>query len=217
MWFFKQYLQQNNQFKKGDNMKISDVATVRTGMLSIRKKAILNERYVKKYKMLNLKCINDNGYIDTFYCETFLSKELLKPEYFTRMDDILIRLSSPYTAVIVNDPSQCDLLIPSHFAILRISSSKVTPEYILWILNREKTQKLFNQNSSGSTVLGTISAGLISSVDVKDIPIEKQVLIGQLQLLSNKEQELIIKLASEKEKYNKEIINRIYKSTKRGN
>lgn len=198
-------------------MVLENIATVRTGLPLIRKKVSSSDVVVKEYKILNLKCLNEKGCLDIGFAEPFQSKELLKNEYLTQKGDVLIRLSSPYTSVIIDDDSLCGFLIPSHFAVIRADKTKTVPEYILWVLTRDSTLKKIQQNSSGSTVLGTISSGFIGSIDIKYIPIEKQMVIGNLLLLSNREQELIYRLAEQKQLYNKLLINQIYKSFKRGN
>lgn len=195
-------------------MTINDIATVRTGLPLIRKKAKESDESCNQYKVLNLKCINDKGYIDVSSAEPFSSKEALKAEYQTQIGDVLVRLSTPYTAVIINDKSLCGYLIPSHFAVIRAKRQQALPEYILWYITRESTLKKIQQNSSGSTVLGTISSGFIASLDINYISLEKQKVLGELLILSNKEQELLHKLAEQKKIYNKALINQIYKSFK---
>ena len=53
--------------------------------------------------MLNLKCIAAEGYIDLAFAEEYQAKEKLKPELFTQEGDVLIRLSFPYTSVLIDD------------------------------------------------------------------------------------------------------------------
>ena len=50
--------------KVGDDMRLDEVATVRTGAVTGRKKAEEGMRSSFRYKMLNLKCIAAEGYID---------------------------------------------------------------------------------------------------------------------------------------------------------
>ena len=165
--------------------------------------------------MLNLKCINSAGYLDTKYAEDYDSAQLIKEEMFTQKDDILVRLSAPYTAVMIKE-SECGYLVPSHFAIIRTDSKKAVPEYILWFLKKEETRQKILQNSSGQTAFGTISSGFLASLNIRQLPIEKQKIIGELQVLSEKEQSLLRNLATQKEIYNREFTNKIYESFKRG-
>ena len=203
-------MSQEYQDKKvGDDMRLDEVATVRTGAVTGRKKAEEGMRSSFRYKMLNLKCIAAEGYIDLAFAEEYHAKEKLKPELFTQEGDVLIRLSFPYTSVLIDDNS-CGLVVPSHFAIIRANRKEVLPEYILWFLRRESTHQQILQNSSGSTAFGTISSGFIGSLNIRIFSKEKQKALGQLLLLSNKEQELLYRLAKEKAVFNKETLNIIY-------
>ena len=205
------------QFLGGEAMHIEELASVRTGLVTARKKSKENQQTTKKYSLLNLKCINSGGYLNTDYSEEYSSAEILKSDYFTQRGDILVRLSAPYTAVMIKEDSECGYLVPSHFAIIRVDKAKALPEYVLWFLKRESTLQKILQNSSGSSAFGTISSGFLASLKIREIPLEKQAIVGQLLLLSEKEQELLHKLAAQKEIYNRELVNQIYDSFKRGN
>ena len=198
-------------------MIIGNIASVRTGLVTARKKknALSNRRY--NYRLLNLKCISSDGYIITDYLEPYEVSDELKDDYLTKRGDILIRLSVPYTAVIINRTDLCGLVIPSHFAVIRANKAMVTPEYIFWSLRRDKNRIALMQNSSGSSAFGTISSGLIANLNITLLPMEKQHIIGELMLLSEREQELLAYLTAEKKKYNALILNKIYENMKRGN
>lgn len=202
--------------KVGDEMRLDEVATVRTGAVIGRKRAESGTQSSFHYKMLNLKCIAADGYIDLNFAEDYYAKEELKPEYFSQNGDVLIRLSFPYTAVLIDDKT-CGLVIPSHFAIIRANRKRVLPEYILWFLRRDSSYQQIMQNSSGSTALGTISSGFIASLEIQVIPNDKQKAIGQLLLLENKEQELLTRLAKEKAVFNKIALNNLYDKIKGDN
>ena len=82
-------------------MRLGTVAQVRSGLVLARKQARSRTEY--RYPLLNLKCIHPSGYIDTSLCEVFDSVEHLNPEYITHKGDIVIRLTIPYTAVLITD------------------------------------------------------------------------------------------------------------------
>ncbi len=198
-------------------MILENIATIRTGVVTTRKKASDKTPAVCEYNLINLKCAAYAGYLDLQYAEVLPSIEYLKPEYFTQMDDILVRLSSPYTAIMITKEEWCGYLVPSHFAIIRVDKSLALPEYILWLLKRESTKQKILQNISGSGAFGTINSKFFNTLSVRNLPLNKQCIIGQMQILSEKEQELLQKLTVQKEIYNKLIVDKIYDSVKRGN
>ena len=198
-------------------MNIENIAVVRTGLVTARKKKgnIYSETF--EYRLLNLRCISDEGLIEKKYLEPFVTSEELKEDYLTRMGDILIRLSSPYTAVIIDREEFCGLVVPSHFAIIRADREKALPEYVFWSLWRDKNRITLMQNSSGSTAFGTISAGLIGSLPIKVLPLRDQKILGELYVLGKREQEILQRLAEEKKVYGTLLLNQAYEKIKNNN
>ena len=201
----------------GEHMTIGEIAVVRTGLVTAREKKKISSSQTCEYRVLNLKCISDEGYIIKAYIETEEYPIGLKDDCITQMGDILIRLSAPYTAVLIDQPDLCGIVVPSHFAIIRVNKYYATPEYIFWSLRRDKNRITMMQNSSGSTAFGTISSGLIASLPITLLPLLKQQIIGDLLRLSKREQELLTNLAEEKKTYNTLLLNQIYDNMKRGN
>lgn len=198
-------------------MILEDVAVIRTGVVTTRKRSGDNDPVIYSYNLLNLKCASPGGYLDLQYAEELPTAEPLKQEFFTQMDDILIRLSTPYTAIMITKEEWCEYLVPSHFAIIRVDKSLALPEYILWFLKQESTKQKILQNISGSGAFGTINSKFFNSLTIRNLPIQKQRIIGRMQILSDRELELLQKLAYQKEIYNKLLIDTIYDSVKRGN
>lgn len=198
-------------------MLLENIATIRTGVVTARKKASEGATITFKYNVLNLRCAQASGCFDMQYAEVLESEEELKAVYFTRLGDILVRLSAPYTAIMITREEWCDYLVPSHFAIIRIKDASVLPEYILWILKQDATKQKILQNISGNGAFGTINSKFFNSIFVHDIPIEKQKIIGQMLLLSDREQRLLYELALQKENYNRLMLENVFESMKRGN
>ena len=201
----------------GGHMTIGEIAVVRTGLVTVREKKKISSLRVCEYRVINLKCIADEGYINKKYIEADEFPIGLKDDCLTRMGDILVRLSAPYTAVLIDQPDLCGIVVPSHFAIIRVDKRYAVPEYVFWSLRRDKNRITMMQNSSGSTAFGTISSGLIASLPITLLPLHEQRIIGNLLRLSEREQELLNKLAEEKKTYNTLLLNQIYDNMKRGN
>ena len=201
----------------GEHMTIGEIAVVRTGLVTAREKKKISSSQTGEYRVLNLKCISDEGYIIKAYIETEEYPIGLKDDCITQTGDILIRLSAPYTAVLIDQTDLCGIVVPSHFAIIRVNKHYAVPEYIFWSLRRDKNRITMMQNSSGSTTFGTISSGLISSLPITLLPIQNQQIIGNLHQLCEREQELLNELEKQKKIYNTLFLNQIYDNMKRGN
>ncbi len=204
------------QNKNGGIMKLSEIAIVRTGLVTKRKKAQVYENTEYQYQLLNLKCMSENGVFDFNQTEVFCTTQRLNSAYLTQIGDIIIRLSSPYSVAMIREGKECGFVIPSHFAIIRVDIKRAVPEYVFWALKRDQTKREIIQNMSGSTAFGTISSGFFGNLEIRGLPYDKQLYVGQAMLLSEKEQELILRLVDEKSKYNKALVSKIYDTIKRG-
>ena len=190
--------------------KIGKITSIRTGLVLSRKEAQQSD-YL--YQIINLKNITENGQISAADYEKYYSNEIIKKEYLTHNNDILLRLSSPYTAVIINE-KEAGLLIPSHFAIIR-SGKTLDPHYLHWWLT--KARKQFYKIASGGTMMGTISTGYVQEMLIELLPIEHQQKIGELHNLAMHEQYLLSLLADKKKQLKLQIDIALMKSIKGDN
>ncbi len=194
-------------------MKLGSVAQVRSGLVLARKQARGRTEY--RYPLLNLKCIHPNGYIDTALCEMFDSVEYLNPEYLTHNGDVVIRLTVPYTAVLITDELE-GYVIPSSFVVVRTDRSIVLPEYLLWLLNSQQVKQRIYE-SAVSNMLGAVKPRYFAEYELEELPISRQRMIAELNRLAKQEVQLLEKLAAEKAKYYNNVIAHVHNEIKRGN
>ena len=194
-------------------MKLGSVAQVRSGLVLARKQARGRTEY--RYPLLNLKCIHPNGYIDTALCEMFDSVEYLNPEYLTHNGDVVIRLTVPYTAVLITDELE-GYVIPSSFVVVRTDRSIVLPEYLLWLLNSQQVKQRIYE-SAVSNMLGAVKPRYFAEYELEGLPITRQRMIAELNRLAKQEVQLLEKLAAEKAKYYNNVITHVHNEIKRGN
>lgn len=194
-------------------MKLENIATVRSGLVLSRKQA--RETSGIKYPLLNLRSINPGGYVDTEQLDVFEASEYLSPDYLSQVGDVIIRLSAPYTAVLI-DKVTAGMVVSSNFVIIRADRRELLPEYLFWLLNTPKVKRSIFENTS-SNMLGAIKAKYFSDFDLPQLPIIKQQRIADMNALARKEAMLLRRLAEEKERYYSLLISRIHKEMKRGN
>lgn len=182
---------------EGEEVKLSEVSSVRSGLVLSRKLA--REGTQKSYQLLTLRSINSDGYIDLNQMDVFDSKEELSKEYLTQVGDIVIRLSTPYTAVYIDKASE-GIVVSSNFVIIRTDRKALLPEYLYWLLNTEKVKREMFESSSGN-MLGAVKAMFFAEYDIDLIPVSQQKKIAEINILARKESRLLIELAKEKERY----------------
>lgn len=194
-------------------MKLGNVAQVRSGLVLARKQARGKTEY--RYPLLNLKCIHPSGFIDTTLCEVFDSVEYLNPEYLTHNGDVVVRLTIPYTAVLITEDLE-GYVIPSSFVVVRSDRSMLLPEYLLWLLNSQKVKKQIYEGAV-SNMLGAVKPRYFAEYELDELPISRQKILAELNQLAHRETQLLAILASEKEKYYDYIMNQVFTDMKRGN
>ncbi|SHJ48134.1 restriction endonuclease subunit S [Tepidibacter formicigenes] len=187
-------------------MKLENIAEIRTGLVLSRKKAKSSPE--KIYKILTLKSFEEHGEININELEEFESSELLSPLYLTKKGDVIIRLSSPYTAVYIEENLE-GVVIPSLFSVIRLKNNKdILPEFLALYLNSDYGKRHINKFAVGSAI-STISTNFLKSFIVKEFSKDIQTRMVEINKLHIREKKLLKNLIEEKETLNKSIINSI--------
>ena len=194
-------------------MKLGEIASVRSGLVLSRKLA--RENPVQRYRLLNLRSITPEGYIDMNETDVFDAKETLPGEYLSQVGDIVIRLSAPYTAVLIDEESE-GMVVSSNFVIVRTDPQVLLPEYLYWLLNTSEVKHRMFENSS-SNMLGAVKPKFFADYEITPLPIPEQQKIAAINALAKAESKLLRQLANAKEQYYESILHNTYNEIKRSN
>lgn len=197
---------------RGEPMKLGELATVRSGLVLSRKQAREGKPVKRQYPLLSFRAIHPNGYIDMEQLDGFDAAEQLSPEYLTQIGDVIIRLTSPYTAVLIDEAS-AGMVVSSNFVIIRANRSRLLPGYLVWLINTPKIRKAIYENTS-SNMLGAINARFFSEFEIPPLSILQQQKIAELHLLAKKETALLRQLSAEKERYYDLLIRNVHSTMK---
>lgn len=193
-------------------MKLQDLASVRSGLVLSRKQS--KEPVGYPYRSINLRAIQSDASINLSEVDVYQAKELLKSEYLSQKGDIVVRLTTPYTAVLI-DETTAGMVISSNFVVIRIESQAILPEYLFWLLNTQSVKHDIYENAT-SNMLGAVNAKFLAEIEVAVLPIKDQYKIAQIYMSSRHEIRLLKELADEKEKYYAKFLEQTYKKLKRG-
>ena len=193
-------------------MKLGHIATVRSGLVLSRKQAHGISEI--SYPLLTLRSIHADGFVDMEQLDIYRAKEHLASEYLSQVGDIIVRLSMPYTAILI-DENTTGIAISSNFIIIRADRRSILPEYLFWLLNTQKVKHEIYENTS-SNMLGAIKAKYFAEFELDLLSVKDQRKIAALNALARQETYLLYQLAEEKGKYYAQIIERIHKEMKRG-
>ena len=210
--FFKMNLLFIDRDKRGGRMKLQDLASVCSGLVLSRKQAKEPSEY--RYPLINLRCIQQEGTIQLKEADIYAAKEPLKEEYLSQSGDIIVRLTAPYTAVLI-DETTSGMVVSSNFVVIRVEDKSLLPEYLFWLLNTEKIKRKIYENAT-SNMLGAVNARFLADFELTLLSVEDQRKISQFNLLAKRERQLLRMLADEKEKYYVGVLNQAYKRAKKG-
>jgi len=188
-------------------MKMDQISEIQTGLVLARKKAISKDKETTKYKLLTLKSIDPLGLLNPNFLDTFVSNSQLEKKYITKEGDIIIRLTSPYTSLVIDSDAK-GIVIPSNFAIIRLMNKLFCPEYISLYLNSEKINRVFNK-SAISTTIPLIKTSFLRNIDIVEKPLKIQEEIVEFNNLQHKEEMLLNNLKQEKKKLAQTYISKI--------
>ena len=193
-------------------MKLEEAAVVRSGLVLKRKEA-KPDQLPFTYQALNLRSMNSKGYLDISQLDIFNASEALNPEYLTRTGDIVVRLTMPYTAVLI-DETMTGIIITSNFVVIRVNDALILPSYLVWLLNTASQKKKIYESAT-SNMLGAVNAKYYANLDLTLLPIDEQRKIAELNQLARQETQLLHRLADEKAKYYAEMIDAIQRNMRR--
>lgn len=194
-------------------MKLGEIASVRSGLVLSRKLA--RENPAQRYRLLNLRSITPEGYIDMNETDVFDAKETLPREYLSQVGDIVIRLSAPYTAVLIDEETE-GMVVSSNFVIVRTDPPVLLPEFLYWLLNTSEVKHRMFENSS-SNMLGAVKPKFFADYEITPLPIPEQQKIAAINALAKAESKLLRQLANAKEQYYEAILRNTYNEIKRSN
>lgn len=189
-------------------MQLQQFADVRSGLVVTRKQAQKPEETACTYQLLNLKAVAGSGGIDRAALLPFHATERLADHYFTHAGDIIVRISEPYTAVYITEKT-AGLLVPSHFVIVRVDTSKALPEYAAWYLNLDRIRKTFRLSCAGTLL--QIKPSTVAEAEIRLPDLEKQRQIVRLNQLAQAELTLLEKQLAYKRLYYKKLIEKANK------
>ena len=184
-------------------MRLEDVATVRCGLVLSRKQS--RTPTSAKYRLLNLRSINADGGVEMSLVDEYYAVESLSSEYLSQVGDVIVRLTAPYTAVLIDDET-AGMVISSNFVIIRPNPRMLLPGYLVWLLNTSKIKRVIFENTS-SNMLGAINPRYFACMEITLPSIDRQFSIADLNALALKEWSLLRRLAEEKKRYCDFIIN----------
>ncbi len=191
---------------KQTSIRLGSFISARSGLVLSRKEA--RKEPGLRYPALNLRSVLPDGSIDLAQTDVFVAAEILPQACLTQSGDIIIRLTAPYTAVLI-DADTAGLVISSNFLVMRITDAAILPAWLAWYLNTPAIRRAIYANTT-SNMLGAVRAGFFTHLEIHLPPLHKQEAMARLHELGRREIRLLHQLAQAKEQYAQLLLEQIY-------
>lgn len=194
-------------------MKLIDVAgfiNVGQIMTRVEAKAISPKDNLTEVKILTPKAISA-GKIDLKELTSIRLKQSIDDKKQTKQGDVIIKLSTPYDAALIG-PNEERLAYTSFTAVVRdLDKDRLDALFLTAYLNTDYVKELLRLRA-GVTSLPVVKIKDIRELELPDVPLAKQKLIGEAyQSCVNK-----IEILREMQDNEKQIINSIVMSEVKG-
>ncbi len=165
-------------------MKLEDIATISVGQILTR---VNDPNSEMKYKVLQPRAISEGVIRDEFIDEACVSKKM-DEDKLTKEGDVVIKLSTPYEAAVV-DEAHTGLLIPSFCAVIRGQTS-VNPSYLCALLNSSYVKEQIMRKIAGN-IRVMVKISDLRMVKIPDVSESTMEMIGNEYRLSMRKMELL--------------------------
>ena len=192
---------------------LSDLTTVRTGLVVARKKAQLDSKNIMEYEQIGLRCFGSGVKLDKEQTDVFVSAEEIDGKYLTKEGDVVVRLRSPSSAVYIEKEDE-GLLISSLLAVIRVrESTMLDAKYLAYYINSYSAQRILKQDMKG-TAIPMLKTKDLEHLEITIPTMQKQKEVRALLDLAQKEQELLLTLVHEKEQLSQAVLDTIIQQNK---
>lgn len=130
-----------------------------------------------------------------------------------REGDILFRARGLFHTAAVLTGNLGNAVAAAPLMLIRVSSPKVSPEYLRWFINHPGTQAKLVNLAAGSYVR-TLNKAAIAELDVPLPSLGRQRLIAAIAELGRQEAELLTQIAERKRRLLEEVLAQVARNTR---
>lgn len=130
-----------------------------------------------------------------------------------RDGDIIFRARGLFHTAAVLTENLGNAVAAAPLMLIRVSSSKVLPEYLRWFINHPRTQAKLKNLAAGSYVR-TLNKSAIAKLEIPMLPLERQRQIVAIAELGQQEKAILNRLAETKTRLLEEILAREARNTR---
>ena len=179
-------------------MKLSEFATLQSGLVLNRKEARSDEETAKYYKRINMRSLSEYGKLDRNDLDIFPSIEILDSAVLTQPNDVIVKLFTPICPTLISE-EDIGFIIPSQLVVIRVFDKRVLPEYLRYYLSAPEVSDLM-LSIEGWRSQRTIKVSTFADLEIPIPSIEKQQLIAKISAINSQRERLYKELIEEEKK-----------------
>ena len=172
-------------------MKLGELADISVGQIMTR---VTDDMATdgNEVTVLTPKAVND-GFIDKESLKTSILVKDIEPSRYTRSEDVILKLSTPYDAVYIGAEDE-HYVIPSFLTTIRITDpERLDAHYLVALMNSQYVRNQLQSIQTGSN-RPMIRVSDLRELEIPDIPIEKMKAIGQEYELSCQKRQILTEM-----------------------
>lgn len=182
-------------------MKIKNSCSLKSGFQG-------KTREGETLRIIKLKDVNKDAFIKYNELESFDTDKMNEKFKLKKGDIILKAKSGDNTAALIEEDIE-NVVASSHFIVITVNDESVlSPEYLVAYLNSEYAQDYFKKNAEG-TALPILKIKTLEELDIKVLPIDKQLEIANMYKLIKEEKLTMEKLIENREKQFKAYLREV--------
>lgn len=190
-------------------MKLENIASLSVGQILTR--VATDENSEIQFKVLHPKAIENGAINDDDLTDVRFSKEVDR-EKFTREGDVVIKLTTPYEAVVI-DENHVDLVIPSFCAVIR-AQGDINPYFLCALINSPYVKEQIKSKIAG-TIRPMVKISDLRLVEIPEMSEEKMNALGEEYRLSLKKLDLLSRIMNtEKEIMDNKLLALVLEESK---
>lgn len=188
-------------------MKLRDIAKVNTGLVVSRSAKDKDKEEAEiQYKYFTLSSIEHNQKVDKTKLKEITVFGFIGEKFLSKKSDIIIGLSAPHSLAYIDDDFQ-GIIIPSQFAVIRVTNNEIIPEYLIAYLASDEIKSRIANTAKGSEWIKRIDLSGLLDLLIEIPSLQKQKQIIQLNTLVKEENALNYQYAKLVEKKNNYYLN----------
>lgn len=164
---------------KYETEKLEKLCTIKTGTPMGRARASASEGGGHSVRVLIPRAMSEGSIIDGELATETVGD--IKPEFYTREGDVVIKLSTPFDAVYI-DREHEGIIVTSFGMILRAKEgAPLDMQYLSMYINHPETRARLQASSTGlGAGISTLKRRTVSDIAVPLPPLERQEKLAEL-------------------------------------